>query len=171
MSGFFGKPTAEFVSRCSLGEVCVLISRKGLKEQVFSLDIVDSIRDLVNPMVDSSHMKAMANMCSSEESQRWNQDGYKKPDEFWGILDLGVDPKYQRRGIARLLLQWGLERAEREGLPVHLSATPDGASLYSSLGFRSVGKWKWRPDQDTDWEIMRWDPPTDAHIANSERTT
>ncbi|KAI7780805.1 hypothetical protein LA080_015488 [Diaporthe eres] len=102
--------------------------------------IVDSVRDLVNPIIDSSHAKAMANMCSSEESQQWNEDGYKKPDEYWGILDLGVDPKYQRRGIARSLLQWGLERAEKEGLPVHLSATPDGASLYRSLGFRGVGK-------------------------------
>lgn len=150
MSGFFGKPTDDFVSRCSLGEACVLILRQGLKERFSTLDIVDSIRDLVNPMIDSSHMRAMGKMCSSEQSQRWNQDGYKKPDEYWGILDLGVDPEYQRRGIARLLLQWGLGRAAREGLPVHLSATPDGASLYSRLGFRSVGKWKWRPDQDTD---------------------
>ncbi|KAG6363137.1 hypothetical protein INS49_008232 [Diaporthe citri] len=57
----------------------------------------------------------------------------------------------------------GEDDAEKDGLPVHLSATPDGATLYNSLGFRSVGKWKWRPGQDRDWEIMRWDPPKDAH--------
>lgn len=152
------------------GGSCVLIPTKGIKDRFLNLGIVDSVRDLVNPIIDSSHAKAMANMCSSEESQQWNEDGYKKPDEYWGILDLGVDPKYQRRGIARSLLQWGLERAEKEGLPVHLSATPDGASLYKSLGFRGVGKWKWRPDQDRDWEIMRWDPPKDANNSGVEKT-
>lgn len=121
-------------------------------------------------MVDSSHAKAMAKMCSSDDSQRWNEDCYEKPDEYWGILDLGVDPKYQRRGIARLLLQWALERAGKEGVPVHLSATPAAAQLYRSLGFRGVGKWTWRPDQDADWEIMRWDPPTDARDSSAEQT-
>lgn len=113
----------------------------------------------------------MAKMCSSEESKVWNEDGYKKPDQYWGILDLGVDTKYQRRGIARSLLQWALERAENEGLPVHLSATPSGAPLYSSLGFRSAGKWQWRPGQDRDWEIIRWDPPGDARNSSVEQTT
>lgn len=143
------------------------MSGEEIKNRFLGLDIVDSVRDLMNPIVDSSHAKAMAKMCSSEEPQRWNEDGYKKPDEYWGILDLGVDPKYRRRGVARSL-QWGLERAEDEGLPVHLSATPDGASLFSSLGFRSVGKWKWRPDQDRDWEIMRWDPSRGSHCSSTE---
>lgn len=147
--------------------LCVLMSRIGIKERILGLDVLDSFRDFINPMIDSSHAKAMAEMCSSDESQRWNKDGYHKPDEYWGILDLRVDPKYQRRGIARSLLQWGLERAGKEGLPVHLSATPAGASLYHSLGFRSVGKWTWRPDQDSDWEIMRWDPPKDAHNSDT----
>lgn len=146
------------------------MSRKGIKNRLLNLDIVDSVRDLLNPMVDSSHMNAMAKMCSSDESQRWNETGYEKPDEYWGILDLGVDPRYQRRGVARSLLRWGLDQAEREGLPVHLSATPAGASLYSRLGFRSVGKWKWRPDQDVDWEIMRWDSPMNVNSSTTEQS-
>lgn len=150
-------------------ELCELIAAKGIKSRFHNLDIVDTVRDLLNPIVDASHAKAMAKMCSSEESQRWNEDGYNKPDAYWGILDLGVDPKHQRRGIARMLLKWGLERAEKEGLPIHLSATPAGASLYTSLGFRSVGKWKWRPGQESDWEIMRWDPPTDARNSTIEQ--
>ncbi|KAK2611035.1 hypothetical protein N8I77_004417 [Diaporthe amygdali] len=58
-------------------------------------------------------------------------------------------------------------RAGKEGLPIHLSATPAVASLYHSLGFRSVGKRTWHPDQDSDWEIMRWDPPKDAHNSDT----
>lgn len=79
------------------------MSSKGIKNRFLSLDIVDSVRDLMNPIVDSPH--AGAKMCSSEESQRRNEDGYKKPDEYWGILDLGVDPKYRRTGVAQSLLK------------------------------------------------------------------
>jgi len=72
-----------------------------IKVRFLSLVVVDSIRDLVNPMVDSSHAKAMARMCSSEASQRWNQDGYKKPDTSLWI------PSTKGRGIDGLLLHSG----------------------------------------------------------------
>lgn len=124
------------------------------------MGIVDYMHDLLNPMIDSSHSSAMSKICDSAESQRWLEDGYEKPQEYYGILDIGVHPTCQRRGIARSMLQWGLERAEKQSLPVHLSATPAGVPLYHSLGFYTVGTWTWRRDQDSQWEIMRWDPVT-----------
>lgn len=37
-----------------------------------------------------------------------------------------------------MLLTPGLERADREGLPVYLEATPAGALVYPKFGFRRV---------------------------------
>jgi GNAT superfamily N-acetyltransferase len=51
------------------------------------------------------------------------------------LLILVVDPAFQRRGLGKLLLQDGLERAHRAGFPVFLSASPKGVPLYKSLGF------------------------------------
>ncbi|KAL5338134.1 acyl-CoA N-acyltransferase [Aspergillus crustosus] len=51
---------------------------------------------------------------------------------------LFVDPEYQRRGIARQLLKFGFEEAERLGLEMTLEATREGKRLYESLGFETV---------------------------------
>jgi GNAT superfamily N-acetyltransferase len=49
-----------------------------------------------------------------------------------------VDPSYQGRGIARQLVQWGLEEAERRG---GLEATTEGSVMgrrvYTKLGFQA----------------------------------
>lgn len=54
------------------------------------------------------------------------------------ILDLdylGVDPNHQRRGIGKLLLNWGVDKAKTEGRDCYLIATPAGRPLYESVGF------------------------------------
>lgn len=60
------------------------------------------------------------------------------------ILDLAVDPAERRRGLARWLLSYCLDRARRRGadrtfLEVRRSNEPARA-LYSSFGFRVVGE-------------------------------
>ncbi|KAL4866235.1 hypothetical protein BDV12DRAFT_138390 [Aspergillus spectabilis] len=59
----------------------------------------------------------------------------RKRVELEGLF---VHPEYQRRGIARELLQWGLEEAEKLGLEVYLEATPAGRPFYSRCGFETV---------------------------------
>ena len=57
------------------------------------------------------------------------------------LLDLAaiaVDPEYQRRGIATLLMKQGLEWADADGLPTYLEATPEGALMYPKFGFEKV---------------------------------
>lgn len=46
-----------------------------------------------------------------------------------------VDPGYQRKGIGKMLMQWGLDRAEKDGQDVCLSSSTAGLSLYLKLGF------------------------------------
>ncbi|KAF4973272.1 hypothetical protein FZEAL_9371 [Fusarium zealandicum] len=51
---------------------------------------------------------------------------------------LGVDPKHQRRGIGKLLLNWGLDCAANQGRDCYLIATPAGRPLYTASGFGDV---------------------------------
>jgi ribosomal protein S18 acetylase RimI-like enzyme len=51
---------------------------------------------------------------------------------------LGVHPSYQGKGLGSKLLNWGLKRADDEGVEVFLSASPDGRPLYAKYGFREV---------------------------------
>lgn len=48
---------------------------------------------------------------------------------------IGVDPRYQRRGIGRMLLLWGIDQAMQQGKDCYLFSTPAGRPAYESVGF------------------------------------
>lgn len=48
---------------------------------------------------------------------------------------IAVDPRNQRRGIGKMLLQWGVQRAAAEKRDCYLVATPAGRPLYEAAGF------------------------------------
>ena len=50
---------------------------------------------------------------------------------------LGVDPKQQRRGIGRMLVNWGIQKAEQQQRDCYLVSTPSGLPLYESVGFET----------------------------------
>jgi GNAT superfamily N-acetyltransferase len=55
------------------------------------------------------------------------------------VLDLcAVDPAYQRRGIARELVQWGIDAAQqRGGLEAITEASSMGRHVYGQMGFQA----------------------------------
>jgi predicted N-acetyltransferase YhbS len=55
-----------------------------------------------------------------------------------GLDTLTTLPQAQRRGAASLLLQWGIERAAKDGLPIFLYAEPQGHALYKRFGFVEI---------------------------------
>ncbi|KAJ5757325.1 uncharacterized protein N7511_006019 [Penicillium nucicola] len=57
------------------------------------------------------------------------------------ILDMCVvDPAYQRKGLARALVQWGLDEAQRRGdLEAITEASAMGRHVYGQMGFKPVG--------------------------------
>ncbi|KAI1945161.1 hypothetical protein LOZ57_004459 [Ophidiomyces ophidiicola] len=85
-------------------------------------------------------------------------DHFSSPifSEMWYIAALAVDPVYQRRGIGKLLVKWGIEQARREKVPIGLEASPKGKGLYEKLGFRTVKVTEWMPGM-TD-PVMVWEP-------------
>jgi ribosomal protein S18 acetylase RimI-like enzyme len=65
---------------------------------------------------------------------------------------LAVSVKYQRRGIARMLVQDLLDRARREpdAKVITLFASEMAEPLYRSVGFKEVGRVKYRLENDND---------------------
>lgn len=54
------------------------------------------------------------------------------------IIDLeylGVDPNHQRRGVGRMLLDWGTKRADAREKDCYLFGTAAGRPLYEAAGF------------------------------------
>lgn len=48
---------------------------------------------------------------------------------------LGTHPDYRRRGAASMLVAWGCEVADRDGVPAYVDASEDGLPLYQRFGF------------------------------------
>lgn len=57
--------------------------------------------------------------------------------EFWELDGMYVDPDYQRRGLGQMLLNWGLNQARTEHVPIVTKSSPVGVYLYERNGFKS----------------------------------
>mgnify|MGYP000900315447 CR=1 FL=1 len=60
-------------------------------------------------------------------------------EPHWYLALLGVDPAFQRQGTGSVLLEFGLQACDAEGLPAYLEATSeDNARLYARHGFKTT---------------------------------
>jgi GNAT superfamily N-acetyltransferase len=61
-------------------------------------------------------------------------------EPHWYLNAIGVDPGWQSRGVASLLLRSRLERCDQDRQPVYLETSkPDNIPLYEHFGFRRIG--------------------------------
>ncbi|KAL4799313.1 acetyltransferase [Aspergillus venezuelensis] len=51
------------------------------------------------------------------------------------IDTLATHPDYQRRGAGSMLLQWGCDMADKDGVALYVDASKAGAPLYQRFGF------------------------------------
>lgn len=51
---------------------------------------------------------------------------------------LATLPNHHRRGVGALHLKWGIDEADKLGLPVYLEASEMGRPLYARWGFEDV---------------------------------
>ncbi|KAL2113936.1 hypothetical protein VUR80DRAFT_1789 [Thermomyces stellatus] len=56
----------------------------------------------------------------------------------WYLELLSTKKEYQRKGAGRMLLRWGLDRADADCWDCFLAATPAGRGLYEKFGFSEV---------------------------------
>ncbi|CAI7576531.1 unnamed protein product [Penicillium pancosmium] len=78
--------------------------------------------------------------------------------ELWFLETVAVDPRHQRRGFGRSLVQWGLDRANEERIPVGLDASHQGLALYEDMGFRTVAMVEVVPGLEVP--AMLWESPS-----------
>ncbi|KAI9733612.1 MAG: hypothetical protein M1834_003214 [Cirrosporium novae-zelandiae] len=60
-------------------------------------------------------------------------------DNHWHLNTIAVSPLFQNQGIGAMLIDWGLESAKEEGVPVTLESTTITSKLYVKKGFRDIG--------------------------------
>ncbi|KAF2736127.1 hypothetical protein EJ04DRAFT_433613 [Polyplosphaeria fusca] len=58
--------------------------------------------------------------------------------ECWDLHVCGVHPKYQRRGIGKLLVRWGVQRAEEEGACASVICGAKNRGFYASGGLTEL---------------------------------
>ncbi|KIX09414.1 uncharacterized protein Z518_00494 [Rhinocladiella mackenziei CBS 650.93] len=83
----------------------------------------------LNPTLNREHLNHLPD-------EKWDPEIFP---EYWHLELLQVHPQWQRRGLSKLLLRWGLERAQEELVPITLTASAIGNLVYRSAGFKSVG--------------------------------
>ncbi|KAL0944931.1 GNAT family protein [Colletotrichum truncatum] len=92
---------------------------------------------------NEAEQRYLAQCIASLQKQRAEvikQTATKSPPAVF-VLDLcAVDPKFQGRGAAKKLVQWGLEEAQRRGgIECILEGSAMGRHVYSKLGFKQEG--------------------------------
>jgi len=89
----------------------------------------------------------------------WNWVESRIPDEpHWFLDQIGVDPDRQGEGIGRMLVDFGLELARRDGLPAFLeTGVARNVGYYERFGFRVEEEGDAPMDGPHVW-FMRLDP-------------
>ncbi|KAF2756871.1 acyl-CoA N-acyltransferase [Pseudovirgaria hyperparasitica] len=62
---------------------------------------------------------------------------YDSLEAYWHLNVIAVHPAAQRRNVGTRLLDWGMETARDEGVPVTLEAAPTAKKLYWKAGFKT----------------------------------
>ncbi|KAJ5086875.1 hypothetical protein NUU61_008182 [Penicillium alfredii] len=75
-------------------------------------------------------------------------DGERKRvmgDQKHYYLDtVGTHPNYQRRGAGSMIVKWGCDLADHDGVAAYVDASKEGAPLYKRFGFEDFSK----PDEE-----------------------
>jgi len=70
------------------------------------------------------------------EREHWTEKG--KP--CWILMHLVTRMSQRGRGAAKMLVNWGIEKARRDGAPAYLEAGVLGVPLYARHGFQTIGE-------------------------------
>jgi GNAT superfamily N-acetyltransferase len=64
-------------------------------------------------------------------------------DPYLMLNMFATHPEHQGRGASKMLLDWGLKKADDEGLVTYLNATDVGRRIYEKKGFKVVKAIEW----------------------------
>jgi GNAT superfamily N-acetyltransferase len=119
--------------------------------------------DLRKPMADQmlatffSHRPKRMNRPHLRKSHHYDQVEIGSDKET--VLNICfVTTQYRRRGIGRLLMDWGCSRADKLGLEAFVESTLDGKSLYEACGFVVVDTYTIDANLDpstAEWQTLK----------------
>lgn len=73
-----------------------------------------------------------------------------KGDQHWELELLGTLPEFRRRGVGKVGLNWGFQRAREDGVPLVVTSSIAGERLYLATGFKVVGNISMMPEDGGD---------------------
>lgn len=60
----------------------------------------------------------------------------------WYLEMIVTRAAHQGRGAGAMMMEWGVQRADEDGVECYLDATPEGKPLYGRYGFVDVETWR-----------------------------
>ena len=54
------------------------------------------------------------------------------------LLWLCVDPSFRRKGVASMIVQWGMRQCAKLRIPAYLEASKEGQTVYEKLGWKPL---------------------------------
>jgi len=105
----------------------------------------------------SAHFQAHVDPARLGEVFAWGEQigGFHPAGRYWYLAQIGVEPGHQESGHGTTLLQVGLNRCGRDGLPAYLeSANPRNRTFYERHGFEVLGEVQ-VADSPTVWPMRR----------------
>ncbi|RLL98080.1 hypothetical protein CFD26_106066 [Aspergillus turcosus] len=85
------------------------------------------------PWHEESYHRACNELFGMLEKER---NKFFRDKRFYYLDMLATHPDYRRQGAGSMLIQWGCDRADEEGLPAYVDAHQAAAPLYQKFGFR-----------------------------------
>ncbi len=70
----------------------------------------------------------------------WTEEVSGEIVPHWRVHYMATEPELQGKGYGGEILQWGLQQADMDGLPVGVDASRIGLKLYHKNGFKTVGE-------------------------------
>jgi len=84
---------------------------------------------------------------------------YRPTEPCWFLGTVGVDPDYQGGGLARAVIEPGLERAAEQGFPAFLeTSNENNVAVYRRLGFDVTAEYDLPFDGPRTYAMMRGVP-------------
>lgn len=83
-------------------------------------------------------------------------------DRQLNLMILATHPSYRRLGAARMMMDWGIEKARKERLSITLLSSPMGLFVYEKLGFKSMGQIHVQVEGEEEFlelPVMSWTSP------------
>lgn len=86
---------------------------------------------------DQKNAEMFSSWIAQDSAKFWAP--YPERKNRWYTNSVIVSPDYHSKGVGKMMMRTVLEKAQRERVPVGLSASPHGEFLYRRLGFLLLG--------------------------------